>query len=209
MKKTLIALMALAGVAAAETGAELNTRLQQALNDANYTLGDTFTIVTKMAGIGNLSKGIVTLADDYYIVNQDHQYWGLNTQDNNTLTNNGAWTLSVSGNDYTYTSTEGTLPILWAQNAAGTGSATRTVGSWIGVEISSDGTDSTVKLSYAGANIVDKFILKGTALDASKISFKDDISDVQSATITVVPEPTTATLSLLALAGLAARRRRK
>ncbi len=201
--------MALAGVAAAETGAEFNTKLEQALNDANYTLGDAFTIVTKLGGIHNMNKGFVTLADNYYIVNQSHAYWGLNNADSNNVTNNGAWTLSVNGNDYTYTSTEGTLPILWTQNAEGSGSAQRTVGSWIGVEISSDGTDSTVKLSYAGADIVDTFILKGTALDASEISFADDISDVQSATITVVPEPTTATLSLLALAGLAARRRRK
>ncbi|MBR3925228.1 MAG: PEP-CTERM sorting domain-containing protein [Akkermansia sp.] len=208
MKKTLIALMALAGVAAAETGAEFNTKLEQALNDANYTLGDAFTIVTKLGGIGNMNKGFVTIADNYYVVNQNHSYWGLNNSDSNNLTNNSAWTLSVSGNDYTYTSTEGTLPILWTQNAEGTGSAQRTVGSWIGVEISSDGTDSKVILSYAGADIVDTFILKGTALDASEISFADDISSVHSTTITV-PEPTTATLSLLALAGLAARRRRK
>ena len=211
MKKTLIALMALAGVAAAETGKDLNTKLEQALNEANYTLGDAFTITTTLAGIGNLNTGIVAVADNYYIVNQSHAYWGLNNTDSNNLTNNRAWTLSVSedGTDYTYTSTDGTLPIVWAQNQAGSDPAQRTVGAWIGVEISSDGTDSTVKLSYAGSSIVDTFILKGTALDASEISFKENIGDVQSATITVVPEPTTATLSLLALAGLAARRRRK
>lgn len=199
--------MALTGVASAGTGAEFNEELQQALTDASYTLGAPFSITAELSSIQNQNKGFITLADNYYIVNQIHSYWGLNNIDSNNLTNNGEWTLAVSGNVYTYTSTDNTLPILWAQNAEGTGAATRTVGSWIGVEIASDGTDSSVTLTYAGSDITDVFILKGTALDASKIAFQDNIGSVTNTRI--VPEPTTATLSLLALAGLAARRRRK
>lgn len=207
MKKTIIALIALTGVASAGTGAEFNEELQQALTEASYTLGAPFSITAKLSSIQNHNKGFVTLADNYYIVNQNHEYWGLNSSDSNNLTNNSAWTLAVSGNVYTYTSTDSTLPLLWVQNGTGTGSATRAVGAWIGVEIASDGTDSSVTLTYAGSNITDVFILKGTVLDANKIAFKDDIGSVTDTRI--VPEPTTATLSLLALAGLAARRRRK
>ncbi|MBR3902773.1 MAG: PEP-CTERM sorting domain-containing protein [Akkermansia sp.] len=217
MKKTLIALMALAGVAAATdlTGEKFNEALQQALADASYTLGNAFEITTQLSGIGNLNSGIVTLADNYYIVNQSHSYWGLNSADSNNLTGNSAWTLEVTDNTYTYTSTEGELPILWTQNSTGTGSAMRTVGSALGVTIASDGTDSFITLTYTGSDITDVFVLKGSVLDASEIAFKNNIGSVSSATLTLngqtyaIPEPATATLSLLALAGLAARRRRK
>ena len=47
------------------------------------------------------------------------------------------------------------------------------------------------------------------SLTVSKNSGKGSFVGLKSATFKVVPEPTTATLSLLALAGLAARRRRK
>ncbi len=212
MKKTIIALFALAGAALAETGAEFNTRLQQTLEEANYELGDAFTITTQMASIQNSNKGFVTITDSYYIVNQQHLYWGLNNASSNDLTSNGEWTLSVSDDVYTYTSTDAVLPILWAQNATGTESAQRAVGdTWIGVTIASDGTDSSITLTYGKSSITDKFILKGTVLDATQVSFMDNINDVQQGSVVVsklIPEPATATLSLLALAGLAARRRR-
>ncbi len=50
--------------------------------------------------------------------------------------------------------------------------------------------------------------VKGIELDANDISFASNVTG-RNVTFSSVPEPTTATLSLLALAGLAARRRRK
>ena len=45
MKKTIIALMALAGVAIAnDTGTQFNTALTESITLSNYTLGDAFTI---------------------------------------------------------------------------------------------------------------------------------------------------------------------
>ena len=220
MKKTLIALLAIAPFAYGMTGAELNTALQEKF--VGYTYGDAFSITTQMASINNLNKGFVTLGTSngelgsaYYIVNQQHQYWGLNTADSNNLSGNNKWTLAVDGNTYTYTSTQDQLPVLWTQNATGTGSATRSVGNHIGVAISSDGTNSTITLSYTGTQIVDTFVLQGIALNANEISVMDNIGDVQSWSASYthtpdpVPEPATGTLSLLALAGLCARRRRK
>lgn len=217
MKKTLIALLALAPVAFATTGAEFNQMIADSLS--GYT-GVNFQYAAHLASIGNTNKGFVTLttlpgegetAQTFYIVNQSHSYWGLNDKSSNTLSGNGEWSLvtSTAGSvtTYTYTSTENVLPILWTQNATGTGSDTRTVGAWIGVDISTDGTDSAITLTYAGqADKIDTFILKGTVLDAHGITFANDIGSVTD--ITIVPEPATATLSLLALAGLAARRRR-
>ncbi|MBR5875441.1 MAG: hypothetical protein IKZ10_01245 [Akkermansia sp.] len=216
MKKTITAFLALAGLAVAAesttpTGEDFNELVSLKLEEVGYTKGDAFNISATLSGLGNANKGFITLASNYYIVNQNHAYWGLNSVSSNNLTNNGQWTLSVSGNDYTYTSTSGKLPILWTQNDKGNGSATRNVGEKLTVSIASDGVDSTITLSYTSSSIIDTFILKGTVLDASAIKFADDIESVTNASVTVkpLPEPTTATLSLLALAGLAARRRRR
>ena len=54
--------------------------------------------------------------------------------------------------------------------------------------------------------VTTNYVVQGFKLDASKFNISDN--GIASMSV-VVPEPTTATLSLLALAGLAARRRRK
>ena len=79
----------------------------------------------------------------------------------------------------------------------------------------SDGTTTTLGGTLAGG-------LKGSSVAADVVEFDTDIvtnawvyssglsvNDAKTLTIAAIPEPTTATLSLLALAGLAARRRRK
>lgn len=218
MKKTLIALLALAPVAFATTGEEFNQMIADSLS--GYT-GVNFRYAAKLNNIGNTNQGFITLttlpgegetAQTFYIVNQSHSYWGLANVSSNNFTQNSAYTLAtdtVEGvTTYTYTSTENVLPFTWTRNADNTSSETRTVGAWIGVDISTDGTDSAITLSYAGTtNKIDTFILKGTVLDAHGVTFANNIGGVSD--ITIVPEPATATLSLLALAGLAARRRRK
>ena len=56
---------------------------------------------------------------------------------------------------------------------------------------------------------VHTFNITGLELDATQVSFFHPNTRAGSLTVKVIPEPATATLSLLALAGLAARRRRK
>lgn len=70
---------------------------------------------------------------------------------------------------------------------------------------------STADYYGSGANVMPpnadaaEFILTGAAYMTGGVATADDLKNYSS----LVPEPTTATLSLLALAGLAARRRRK
>ncbi len=90
MKRTIIALFAFSSASfAAVTGAQFNVELQKVLEEASYTLGDTFNITTTLSGLGNENSSIITLSDNYYIVNQGHSYWGLNSSASNNLTNNG------------------------------------------------------------------------------------------------------------------------
>ncbi len=67
------------------------------------------------------------------------------------------------------------------------------------------GDDTTTDKRYATLSATDPITQLTTAIGLGEATTGWDIN----LTITAIPEPTTATLSLLALAGLAARRRRK
>ena len=225
MKKTLIALLALAGVACgATTGADLTKAWQDALTDANYTVDGDFTYSIDFTLTGNipyydgngyaqLTGNILTLADDYYLVSQTHTFWGLNSSVSNNITAQG-YTFSKNGDStlYTYTGNgDGVRPITWARNSNNSSSAERTLGGALSVNVAYDGENTSITLSYGGSAITDKFVITNAELDATKFVLYNGAT-VSSSNISVtpsVPEPATATLSLLALAGLAARRRRR
>ena len=221
MKKTLIALMAMAGVAMAGTGTEFNAELTDSITLNQYAVGDAFTVEFDLFVKDHMTTntGFVQFAQNGWIANQAHSYFGINTQDSNNITA-GAYSKEISGNNYTYTATE--ISPLWCQNANLDGSASR--GSlWsaednLSVTIATDGTDSWVTLSYGNtSSIVDTWKFTGVVLNANDIKLDSNLSVVSSSITFVpavpetpaVPEPATATLSLLALAGLASRRRRK
>ena len=62
--------------------------------------------------------------------------------------------------------------------------------------------------TYSTVNFVDQTVVTNVAVFTSKLSEADSLAVTKEMSAMVLPEPATATLSLLALAGLAARRRR-
>ena len=81
--------------------------------------------------------------------------------------------------------------------------------------ITYDATDKTSSVEFTYNSVTNTVTFTGYELDANDIAFNTERSwlrgDIVGFTTTPapVPEPATATLSLLALCGLAARRRRK
>lgn len=239
MKKTLITLLALSGIAmgAATTGSAVNTALKTAITDTPYSVGSEFCLTLNITVNNNLGSntGFIKFAESGWIVDQQRKYWGINTADSNLITEvTGKYTKTYDDGAYTYTASS--ISPLWAQAMTEDAEGNVTVSSvdtrdglWtktIGVEIATDGTDSWVTLSYDTTTDIpegttDTWKFTGVVLDANDIKLDDGL-DVNSYTINIpvtpvvppspgdaVPEPTTATLSLLALAGLAARRRRR
>lgn len=70
-------------------------------------------------------------------------------------------------------------------------------------------SNNNLGASVVYTNSGDNYASYGNVYDLSSLAGNDVAFSTYVKTMTVVPEPTTATLSLLALAGLAARRRRK
>ena len=221
MKKTLIALMALASVACATTtNNAFNTTLDKLTQD--WTSGTayelTFTVATNSFN-GYVSDAILTLGANYYVMSQAGQYIGVSTQ-NNSLKNganadpgaNASGSFNASTTLYTI---ESESPVYgWVSVNSSKGSAAYGVGGMT-VTVGYDGADTSILLDFDGANEIDTMItLKGQEISAAGIELGANITGVTNATLTyggssyAVPEPATATLSLLALAGLCARRRR-
>lgn len=186
MKKTLAAALALASLALADTGADFNSALAAELQKANYNSGCSYSISATLSDIpGN--SGFITLGEGYYLVNQWHRYWGLNMESSNEIFGTPEfYSMKVTGNTYTYTSKDKMLPVLWAQNAEGTGSGQRNAGAHVKVTIDCNGSDTTISLSYGISEITDIFILKGTAIYAPSISIENKIK-VDDAQIKVNP----------------------
>ena len=225
MKKTLIALMALAGVAAAgDYAQDVINALNEQLTSSGYTVEGDYTYTLSMYMTGGIpytgGNGYYTLQldDSYYLISQNHSHWGLSDQQRDLTTDTDSFTFAKDGNTYTYTSAEGEYIYTWTRNEGNTNSGERPIGSPAGVSItlSYDGSDTILSVKANGSDITDNFVLKGTEIDLSKLVINTTANsgkgpDVGSYSVGIqsIPEPTTATLSLLALAGLAARRRRK
>ena len=235
MKKTLITLLALCGVAAAENyHGSLTTDLKKAITDSGYTVGDDFTMSVQLQfwlSDAATRQTSLTLGDTFHIVAQKTGSWSKVylgfTPSSTNGTDPGAVNLTrdTSGN-YSFTATESaTGPDGWITRAGNTvGGATQTwqfLGSTLTLTYTAE-TQTTV-LDFDFTTIVnddenqiyrptdrDHLIVtvKGIEMDANDISFANNVTG-RNVAFAVVPEPTTATLSLLALAGLAARRRRK
>lgn len=237
MKKTLITLLALCGVAAAEDyHGSLNTDLTKAITSSGYTVGDDFTMSVQLQywlSDAATRQTSLTLGDTFHIVAQKTGSWsnvyiGFTPSSTNG-TDPGAINLtrSKSGkiDSYSFTATESvTGPDGWITRAGDTVNGSTQTWQFLGSTLTLTYTaeTQTTVLDFDFTTIVndaqnsisrptdrDHLIVtvKGIEMDAKDISFANNVTGRNVAF--TVPEPTTATLSLLALAGLAARRRRR
>jgi len=224
MKKTIIALMALAGVACALDKAEINSSITEQLTAKGYVTGGSFSItlggITQLGGHNNFAE-LVTLTDSVSIYAQEDVFVSIN--EGGTTSN--AW---LSSDSYTVDTSAKTASITLSSDAL-TGKGYWVVGRFAteqgvtsfyanGAARPNGVTDFTIAydadttttslIATRSDDSVHTIRITDLALDATDLVFKSTAVSASSVTVSV-PEPTTATLSLLALAGLAARRRRK
>ncbi len=227
MKKTIIALLALAGVAAAaETPPAWNfvdngdgTATYSLTLQGNYSIdlgelaikdNESFTLVveTKASGWANeYGTGLVSTSNPYVGSNGDNNFRmyfgrpGHNTE-----------MVVFGGNRWDYNSSEAKLT--GVDTSAVPTEPSQSTPLTLGMIFTFDGSkmivtnseNSQVSFSIVESNVVGSFNFATlTNTGAASIPNAETYISITKA----VPEPTTATLSLLALAGLAARRRRK
>lgn len=241
MKKTIIALMALAGVTAAETltldsyavsygtGTTLSTGNQlmtwsDSQTYSNWYMEFSFTELTdNNATIG--SRWVSTICSDSSTVRKglSASVQLLSTDRTPNITfGDGGETSNLMGSSPTLIFTAGdALTMAVYDNIAYIGN--KSTETYISLDLDTvtlkTGSDSTMSSGAARAfansnstkigettiaSLDSLTIPNGQALDIVKL-----VTTGAAETMSVVPEPTTATLSLLALAGLAVRRRRK
>ena len=235
MKKTLITLLALAGVAAAQP-----LTISNANNTASAT-GDWLTEVSATAinvteGTGTNTFATTDYTNSFYSVATNVGYGGsydyvltftlakdvdlsgfsidflLHSSGGGAQTSNR--TLSY---DLTLANAEKALVSYTDQSITTTTGPTGGNPDYKGVAYNADGSiNENTKLGTAAYTLPKSvFLAAGTeyTLTIASISKNDDqlgtFVGIGNIAMDVIPEPTTATLSLLALAGLAARRRRR
>ena len=216
--------MALAGVACGADWTTTGSYFNAVMENFTTTLSPntayelTFT-VKQISFSGYDTDTVLTLGGSYHIMSQAGSYVGLSTT-NNSLSNGsgdpGAVTSgTVDPDSLMHTITSASPVYGWVSLNKDKGSAAYGVSNMT-ITVAYDGTDSSIVLDFDGAQEYDTTInLTGQMIDPTVLALGSRITTVGNATMVVdgktylIPEPATATLSLLALAGLAARRRRK
>ena len=237
MKKTIVALMALAGVVAA------------ADYTANATWPTTGTVIEKMPTLADASGDLYwavegmkidgkAVAFDSAAPKTNSVYAGVITPDTN-VGNGGSWEMSfrITNRSETEAITLSSMTLdLFAYNSVGsaqsgdtykrdinaaltTGNVTVSTVVSFGNDDNGDGTrtynwDTNPTLTFdapleLAAQSYASFTLSISESDSMGCYIGLSGITVSTPAAPAVPEPTTATLSLLAFAGLAARRRRK
>ena len=215
MKKTLIALLALAGVTCADTATQMNDALDGMLT--GYTAGDSYTLeisLTNHNTANNAAANLVTLSGGWYLRNQVGNYLAFWESGDPVWKNSD---VSVDGTTTSLTLSEPTS--VWFSNTinangAATGGSLTLNGATITISYDAAVKATEISLTRANGNstITNILTINNYEAKATDIAFQTMSGSVVSFSSTptpAVPEPATATLSLLALAGLAARRRRK
>jgi len=198
MKKTLIALMALAGMAMADTYTmPKGGNLFAGAFTLEFTLEENFAVT-----------GDYDILAAYYQVNGNSynvNAFLLNSDKTLTLNRGGALSATTLTNDVTTGTTDKSTFTTDGTTAYTLGAGTYTIkylGGTNGSAAAELYLDGTKVAGFTGGN----HNMNGFNQGGANLTLTTNDSYGVTATI---PEPTTATLSLLALAGLAARRRRK
>lgn len=229
MKKTIITLLALAGVAMGADYRDAFTLSSKYNNTATSTSGSAFdAIINQTDADAETITGLVVdrvgygscsvlfnidqmLADVQFVEGQSYLITSISFVSRNAGMSETAYTPTpVLGYRYTsndaYTSIGATVTYDYEDGKYGTQTYTFEGGITLNYGTNSlylqfNTTDESY--GFAVAKNTDSCTIQGVA------KFDDTWHPVAQISGIVVPEPTTATLSLLALAGLAARRRRK
>ena len=230
MKKTLIALMALAGVASAAINqSDMNYYIDEVIAQSGYTAGDAFSLTLNVVSPYTAAYGnFISLTDGYYVFsNADKHYAFTNSGDGANI----VWLDNTPGvTDAVAASKTVTMNMTFADNTENSnvnnfwfaykgfdtdGNATKNNDGYSLDTIKLEYADNTTTISIANAGVITNVLkIEGYTLKATDIDVRN-ATTFSSGTLTVngtnynIPEPATATLSLLALCGLAARRRRK
>ena len=222
MKKTLITLLALAGVAAADTATspeELTWNTLTIITPANGVVGSGNSVIDWSEATGNLTESwelSFTLdpsrignqylfgtakgssgADGYTLQITSEGAIRLNANKSQGLLNVG----SYAAEDSAVAITLQFVKFVDTEGAFKKGTFTLTVGDAVGT-YTVDAIDNTIFTKGSNNNVWTNG--GGEKLSGISVKYAGAVVDTPA-----IPEPTTATLSLLALAGLAARRRRK
>ena len=233
MKKTFIALLALAGIA----GAEVLTFTPQVDDEATWTTGVSFS---SQNGSSDLSLTFVSITewhkDGYNGTITENDYTGANgispvVQFLEGTNGNNSWTLTfeITNNTNNAITLGGFSTVANAVNSEGgmhdnginklwtlvklqqSETAYTTLGESY-AELGADSASGTSSVTFSQDVVIDAKASQTFTMTFDRRSGeggKTGFANITSIGVNVVPEPTTATLSLLALAGLAARRRRK
>ena len=241
MKKTIIAMMAMAGMAMATTNTKVVTSITLDGTQPTDTRLDLAYNETATLTVNTTANAVTIYGTDGY---------GLNTN-NTSLTFNVLGTLNATSNiklaqtgsnstiNVTTTITDAELAAIDTNGLASRWVVTADIFNNIAAFVTNNNISITLNglTGYADGGCI--FDCNGTYYAASDITFDTDYASVNNGATafdlkdgmvyttlkitatsgasvkgigyvaTAIPEPTTATLSLLALAGLAARRRRK
>ena len=204
MKKTLIALLALASVASATNyyGGALENPFAQ--YSKQYTLGQDYTLTfTLGSSLTGSDSGSILILDtnNWGVSSQQGRYVGMDTGANGV---DGIFNNYTARTDFSTTEkTEGWF-IDYVSNNAINGITIKVQG------IAKTPTlDASTVLTFTKASKPDVTMTINQLLDFNGINIGKNMTATNiSFTTPSVPEPTTGTLSLLALAGLCARRRK-
>ena len=154
------------------------------------------------------------LADNWGVFTQAGNYIAMDNSDVNDRTWVTATTVSEDKTVYTWTATDTTLLDSWvSKNTTGGNAQPGVAGMSMILDVTKTGSTITLGMANGTTSIIETGYIVNLAdvklmVDTTG-NGNEGVTGISNASITYIPEPATATLSLLALAGLAARRRRK
>lgn len=172
MKKALITLLTMAGIAIAGNSADFEQELTRKVQQSGYETDYPYTVSLILSHVPENGDAL-RLGDEYYLVNQWHRHWGFNRTADNEITDSKNYTHEVNNNIHTYTSQPGSIPLFWVKNDEGRASGKRLAGNQVYITITGNGTDTTITIDYELCPITDTLVLKKTVLNPAQFRVND------------------------------------